>query len=101
MELFEKIEKIDEDPISCKDLLNEEIIKIIGKLMTHKFVYPIDFVNNKVLQYLNFIGVERFNLGCQFLFGEYCQLHENQGERISYYFVFNGGFPSMKRRLRD
>lgn len=71
MVLFEKIEKIDEDLISCKDLLNEEIIKIIGKLITHKFDYPID-VNNKVLQYLNFIGVERFNLGCQFLFGEYC-----------------------------
>jgi hypothetical protein len=69
-EKMEISEEINKDPIIEKDL-EIEIVKAIkedqlkinskGKSMTHKSNNPIVFTINKVLQYVDFIGVERFD----------------------------------------
>ena len=62
--------ELNEDPIIEKDLeidivkaIEEDHFKInsTGKSMTHKSDNPIVFTSNKMLQYVDFIGVERFD----------------------------------------
>ena len=49
--------------IEVVEAIKEDYFKINseGKLMTHNLDNPINYVNNKLLQYVDFIGVERFD----------------------------------------
>ena len=85
------VEEINEDPIMEKDL-KFEIVETIKEENIEEVVNDLDevklddcniqasiiLVGGTETKFIDFIGVERFDLIMD-SFGEYCQLHENQG----------------------
>ena len=90
------VKEINEDPIIEKDLeveivetIKEEIIEEVVndlneiKLNDCNIQTPIILLEDTETKFIDFIGVEIFDLIIDSLFGEYCQLHEDQGRRSS------------------